>query len=224
MQTLFNSKTTNISFIDRETDIVFVCFNSLGMNDQKTLDFYSLSKTFSVIFIMDKKNSWGNKLDWNSISNIVNSIIKDKTSYSIGVSMGGTNSILSANYLNTDYVIAFNPQFSIHPEIVPDSEYRPYAEKIDKWIHYSIKKCLKIKNKTYYLFVSTHDVNDTLFIHKYPQHIFNFGNGYGHNLAFDLKNAGHLEGLLKVITSGPEKIYEYVNNALEVDKSREQTV
>jgi len=221
METLLDNKTTSIFFINKNTDIIFICFNSLGMNSPETLDFYSLSKIFSVIFIMDKKSSWGNRLDWKSISEIVNNIIKDKESYSIGVSMGGTNSVLSAQYLNTRYVVAFNPQFSIHPRVVRDSEYAPYATRIKKWIHPTINDCLSIHGKKYYLFVSTNDVNDVRFLHKYPQYIFNFGDGYGHNLAFDLKNAGHLKGLLEVITSGPNKIFEYVESVLEVDKIKD---
>jgi len=217
MQVLFESKTTYISFIDMNTKIVFICFNGLGNQELKTLDFYSLSKTYSVIFVTDKTSSWGNSLDWENCSKVINKIIDGKTAYSIGVSMGGTNSILSSNYLNTQYVIAFNPQFTVYPEIVPNSEYLSYANKINNWIHKTIEDSFT-NSQTYYLFVSTHDINDTLFINKYPEYVFDCGSGYGHNLAFDLKNAGLLDTLLSILTSDPTTINRFIKNRVRLDK------
>jgi len=217
MQILFESETTYISFIDMNTEIVFICFNGLGNQELKTLDFYSLSKTYSIIFVTDKTSSWGNNLDWKNCSKIINKIIDGKTAYSIGVSMGGTNSILSSNYLNTQYVIAFNPQFTVYPEIVPNSEYLPHANKINNWIHKTIEESF-LNNKIYYLFVSTYDINDTLFVDKYPNYVFDCGPKYGHNLAFDLKKAGMLDGLLSVLTSSPTTINKFVKNRVRLDK------
>ena len=217
MQVLFDNETTRLSFIDRKTDIIFICFNSLGMNEPHLLDFYSLSNTFSIAFVTDKTSSWGNHIDWKSVAEIINPLIYRKESYSIGVSMGGTNSVISSNYLNTDVVISFNPQYSIHPEVFPESEYIPYAEKITDWKHITIKDSFS-NNKTYYTFVSRGDTNDVRFIENYPAHIFDCGNQFGHNLAFDLKNAGLLKGLLSVLTSGPEEIESFVQTKVRVDK------
>jgi hypothetical protein len=188
------------------------------MDDPSTLDFYSLSKNYTMFFVTDKTSSWGNNLDWDKISSLVNPAIIGKASYSIGVSMGGSNSVISSNYLNTQYVVSFNPQFTIYPGIAPrDSEYLKYANRITDWKHKTIEDSFQNK-KTFYTFVSTHDRNDTLFLDKYPSHIFNCGSGYGHNLAFDLKNAGHLGGLLGIIVEGPDQINEYVK--LTINRER----
>ena len=216
MQVLLDNSTTSISFIDMNTEIIFICFNGLGSQELQTLDFYSLSKTYSLVFVTDKTSSWGNNLDWENCSKIINKIIDGKTAYSIGVSMGGTNSVISSNYLNTDIVVSFNPQYSIHPEIFPDSEYITYADKIKNWVHVSLKKSF-INNKTYYTFVSRGDTNDVRFIKKYPNHIFDCGDQFGHNLAFDLKNAGLLKELLSVLTAGPEEIENFVATKVRVD-------
>jgi hypothetical protein len=202
------------------TDIVFICFNSLGTDDPKRLDFYSLSKHYSVVFVTDKTNSWGNRLDWENCSKIINTIIDGKIAYSIGVSMGGTNSVLSSNYINTKYVVAFNPQFTIYPDIVPNSEYIPYAKKIENWIHKTIEASFSNK-QIYYLFVSRHDINDTLFLKRYPNYVFDCGPNYGHNLAFDLKNAGMLDDLLSLLTSDPTTINKFIKNRVRLDKNND---
>jgi len=217
MQVLLDSDTTTVSFIDKETSTIFICFNSLGMDSPNLLDFYSLSKTFSIIFVTDKTSSWGNHIDWKSVADIINPIIDGKDSYSIGVSMGGTNSVISSNYLNTGTVISFNPQYSIHPEVFPESEYRPYADKIKNWIHTSLKKSFS-NSKTYYTFVSSGDTLDIKFLDRYPKHIFDCGSTFGHNLAFDLKNAGLLSDLLSLLTEGAEAIESFLETRVRVDK------
>lgn len=220
MQVLFENDTTQIIFADKQTNIVFVCFNSLGIDKPNLLDFYSLSKTFSMFFVTDKTNSWGNNLDWKSVSSTINPLIKNKQSYSIGVSMGGTNSVISSNYLDTDVVIAFNPQYTIHPDAFPDSEYRPYADKIKNWKHTTLKQSFK-NRKTYYTFVSREDIIDIKYLHKYPQYVFDCGKSFGHNLAFDLKNAGLLAELLSLLTEGPQAIENFVSTRVRVDKEKQ---
>ncbi len=220
LEVLLDNDTTRISFINNNTDTVFVCFNSLGIINPDELDFYSLSKYFSILFVTDKTSSWGNHLDWESVSKIVNPIIDGKTSYSIGVSMGGSNSIISSNYINTQYVVAFNPQFTIYPGIAPeDSEYLVHAESIKEWKHKTIEDSF-LNKKTFYTFISRNDVNDFLFVDKYPKHVFDCGYGYGHNLAFDLKNAGLLGGLLGIIVEGPKAISKYINTKINNTEGR----
>lgn len=147
-------------------------------------------------------------------------MLEDKESYSIGVSMGGTNSVISSNYLNTDTVIAFNPQYTIHPDVFPDSEYRPYADKIKKWKHTSLKTSFNNK-KVYYTFVSRYDVLDIKYLHKYPKYVFDCGASFGHNLAFELKNAGLLPELLSLLTQGPDAIEKFLSDKVRVDKDTE---
>ena len=220
MEVLLDSDTTKIYYINNNTDIVFICFNSLGTNNPNELDFYSLSRKYSMFFITDKTNSWGNNLDWDSVSSFVNQNIDGKTAYSIGVSMGGSNSVISSNYLNTKYVVSLNPQFTIYPGIAPEhSEYLPYADGVVEWKHKTIEDSFRNK-KTYYTFTSTHDINDTLFVHKYPQYVFDCGDKYGHNLAFDLKNAGHLGGLLDIIVRGPDKIKKYIGTTVKPNRKK----
>jgi hypothetical protein len=215
VQVLFDTTNTRVSFIDKETETIFVCFTSLGVRKEyHQIDFRSLSKKYSVIFVTDKTNSWGNNIEWDNIAKIINDKIANKKSYSIGVSMGGTNSILSSNYLNTNYVISFNPQFSIHPTVEPASIYLEYANKITHWKHKTIKSSFKNK-KTFYTFVSTNDANDVKYIDIYPEHLYNCGKNFGHNLAFDLKNAGLLQGLLDVIVLGHEDITKYITDTIK---------
>jgi hypothetical protein len=215
MEVLLDTPNTRLSFINNETDIIFVCFSSLGVKEEvQQLDFYSLSKKYSVLFVTDKTNSWGNNLEWRSLAKIINNKIANKQSYSIGVSMGGTNSVLSSNYLDTKYVVAFNPQFSIHPLVEPNGTYLSYARKITHWKHKTIKSSFNNK-KTFYTFVSTNDANDVRYIDIYPEHLYNCGKNFGHNLAFDLKNAGLLQGLLDVIVLGHEDITKYITDTIK---------
>jgi hypothetical protein len=210
MQILYETNYTRISIIDKQTNDVYIVFNglngtlqddgTLAVNEQFATDFYSLCKNTTTIFITDKKMSWGNCLEWNQVKDIVNPIIENKTSTIVGLSMGGSNAILSSQFLNANKMLVINPQFTIHTGIFPDNEWMDWAARIDTWKYLTIESGFNNKINTY-LLLSSGVEQDVKFINVFPKHykIIKFDKHYTHNIALDLKNQARLSSLFDAI-------------------------
>jgi hypothetical protein len=71
--------------------------------------------------------------------------------------MGAFNAIIfSTQYKKIKKVIAFSPQFSIHPKVTRDTTFRNHALRIKEWKY--IK--LKFSKKTKYLLIFGDDSNE----------------------------------------------------------------
>ncbi len=132
MKILYEDNLLKITFVDDFISsrclVVFTGVgHKLGGIDIQREEFYSQHKFGMIIWITDKKRSWGNNLNVLKISEILKKISHNKKIFIIGNSMGGFLGILFSKYLNAKKVIAFNPQFSVCPDIVPDEK---------RWMHY----------------------------------------------------------------------------------------
>jgi hypothetical protein len=77
-------------------------------------EFFNLKKKYNVFFIRDITRSWFNNVDIKLIKKFLN---KKRINFAIGYSMGGFNAIIFLHSLyDVRKVIAFSPQFSIHPK------------------------------------------------------------------------------------------------------------
>lgn len=94
-----------------------VSFSSIGNTVQGVnAEFYNLKNNgYNVIWVIDKTNSYFSNINQDDI---IRHIKTDKV-YTIGSSMGGFNAILFANMYKVDKVLAFAPQYSMEPTIVP---------------------------------------------------------------------------------------------------------
>lgn len=218
MLILLETAYTKISIVDKNTDTIYIVFNGLNGNpnyidniniDEKVdTDFYSLTDRATTIFVTDKKMSWGNYLEWDLIQKFINPIIKNKKSIIVGLSMGGTNAILSSQFLNADKLLAMNPQFSIHPLIYPDNDWSEWANLITDWKFPTIETGFYNKTKTY-LLLASQEAPDFKFKNIFPKHynLFEFGKPYGHNIALDLKRQSRLTMLFDAVkTDNIDKI------------------
>jgi hypothetical protein len=222
MQELLNTETVYVTAIDKQTDIVFICFNGLtgtdidGVHPFQLTEFKSVSKLYTTIFIVDKTMSWGNHVDWDMVKTAIQPVVEGKTTISVGLSMGGFNAIVSSSILNVDKVISFNSQYSIHKLIAPDKEYNDYANKIRHW-NFKTFDYSFTNNTKYYMFVSEGSAVDKLAISKYPDfcHVFNFGDKYEHNIPAALKREERLQDLFNlVIANDLYRINEYVDKVI----------
>jgi hypothetical protein len=203
---------TRISIVDRGTNNVYIIFNGLNgtvqnngdfaVDETIATDFYSLSKNTTSIFITDKKMSWGNSIEWQLVKDIVNPIIHNKNSTIVGLSMGGTNAILSSQFLDANNMLLINPQFTIHPGIFPDNEWSDWANSIDTWNFLTVESGFHNKINTY-LLLSTGIEQDIKFINAFPKHykIVKFDKHYTHNIALDLKNQNRLSILFDAVAN-----------------------
>lgn len=218
MEILYNSDTTRISVINRNTYDVYITFNGLtGINITNEMnevmdEFRSLSKDRTTFFIADKTMSWGNNIEWNKVVEVLAPYLREKASVTtVGLSMGGSNAILATQFFKVNKVIAFNPQYTIYPEFYPESEYKEWADKITDWKFKTIHSGFN-PNTTYFLFWSSVHRPDTLFRGLFPRHsdMFDFEHRYGHNIAGDLKKEQRLQELFDLCeTNRVDKIHEF---------------
>ena len=129
-------------------------FSSIGGGTKhiQNEEFFNLTRKYNVLFIRDITRSWFNNVD---IKLIKKNIIK-KNCYAIGHSMGAFNAIIFSTLHRIKKVIAFSPQFSIHPRITKDTTFRNHALRIKKWKYPK----LKFSKNTNYLLVFGDDINE----------------------------------------------------------------
>jgi hypothetical protein len=106
-------------------------FSSIGRGVRfvQNEEFFNLTKKYNVFFIRDITRSWLNNVDIKLIKKNINK----KNCYAIGHSMGGFNAIIFSTLYNIRKVIAFSPQFSIHPNITKDPTFMNYSLRIKEW-------------------------------------------------------------------------------------------
>ncbi len=123
-----------------------------GLNVQKP-EFFGTGRSFdNIIFITDKTRSWGNQLDFDTIKDAIEPLIETRKIYSIGNSMGGFNAIISTFYIETDVCIAFVPQYSVNPSIVPwEKRWREYTSNIENFRFESVREFMN-KTTNYFIF------------------------------------------------------------------------
>ena len=176
-----NKKKTIISFSSIEGSKLLIQKN----------EFFNLTKKFNVLFVKDVTRSWLNNVD---IDLIKKTLKNDKVNYAVGYSMGAFNAIIFSNLLSIKKVIAFSPQFSIHPEISKDKTFLNYAAAIKKWKY----KSLKFSNRTNYILVFGDTDEETYHMNLIPKSknikIIQIRN-CDHQTAQTLKNKGKLDEL-----------------------------
>lgn len=98
-------------------------------------EFHGLGQRFRhVVFVMDLKRSWGNAIDFDRLREIVSSVAGSSDIYAIGNSMGGFLAILAARFLPIKRVVAFAPQFSVNPDVVPfETRWAEHTGGIESW-------------------------------------------------------------------------------------------
>jgi len=94
-----------------------VSFSSIGNTIQGVnAEFYNLKNHgYNVIWVLDHSNSYFSNINVDHIARH----IKTDNVYAIGNSMGGFNAITFASLYKVNKVLAFSPQYSMEPTIVP---------------------------------------------------------------------------------------------------------
>ena len=115
-----------------------LAFSSIGSGTKyiQNEEFFHLTKKYNIFFIRDITRSWLNNVDIKLIKKNLN---KRKIDFTIGYSMGGFNAIIFSTLHKVKKVIAFSPQFSIHPKISKDKTFLNYASRIKEWKYPQLK-------------------------------------------------------------------------------------
>ena len=144
----FNYPKTIIDFFYSNKKITVISFSSIGRGRKyiQQNEFFNLTKKYNVMFVKDITRSWLNHVDINQIKT---SLKNSDNNYAIGHSMGAFNAIIYSTLNPVKKVIAFSPQYSIHPKISKDDTFLNFAANITEW---KFKK-LKFSDKTDYLLI-----------------------------------------------------------------------
>ena len=143
----YNYPKTIIDYFYRNKKITVISFSSIGRGRKyiQQNEFFNLTKKYNVMFVKDITRSWLNNVEINQIR----TSLKNNNNYAIGHSMGAFNAITFSTLHPIKKVIAFSPQYSIHPKISKDDTFLNFAANINEW---KFKK-LKFSDKTDYLLI-----------------------------------------------------------------------
>ena len=214
MKILYNDDYMKISARDEWTrgDMVLLSFTGIGHGmggiDVQRPEFFGAGKSFgNIIFISDRKRSWGNSLDFGRIFEVLEPHIKQRRVYSIGNSMGGFLSIVASNFLPIHSSLSFVPQFSVDPRVVPfERRWKEHTQKIRDFVIPNATNFINDETR-YFIFSGGNgpDVNHArLFPHR--SNVFHYlFEDMGHNVAARLKEDGDLQGSIEACFRG-EKI------------------
>lgn len=209
---LIDTKHVSIHYLSGTdpTTIVFTCTgvgHAMGGIDVQKPEFVKTAfRSGTVVTITDKTRSWGNHLDFGLILESVDFLLTQASySVTIGNSMGGFNAILLAKKLQADACIAFAPQFSVHPDIVPqENRWMIYRNEIKNYVYKSLKN--HFLDKTNYLLINGGSYSEYIHWSKFPRSI-NIQNYVlpqaSHDVAAWLKHHGLLHVVIESYLQQP---------------------
>lgn len=128
---------------DPGSDTVTLCFTGLlqqmgGIGPEEFVASARLHDA-ATIFVTDKTRSWFNALDAGAVTGILAPHVAGRRINTLGNSMGGFGAIWITRYLPVSTALAFAPQFSMHPDIVPEETRWPAARaRIASWRYPSL--------------------------------------------------------------------------------------
>ena len=193
---LIDTEELLVSVIPRDSHTVTLCFtgvgNAIGGIDIQSFEFLSCSKNSTTIFIVDRKRSWGNQINFDGFINSITKYIEGKTINTIGNSMGGFLAILVTRFIPVSSCVAFVPQYSVSKRIVPnENRFDKYVDKILEWRYESLFGFFNKKTSYYIFFGSDNAIEDEhrkLFPVQKNIHLFLFTeNMWAHRVAKKLK-------------------------------------
>lgn len=126
-----------------DAEAVTLCFTGLqqqmgGMGPEEFVGSSRLSAA-AAIFVTDKTKSWFNSFTPERVLDVLAPHIAGRRINTLGNSMGGFGAIWITRYLPVSAALAFAPQFSVHPDIVPDETRWPVARaRIASWRYPSL--------------------------------------------------------------------------------------
>ena len=188
----FNYPKTIIDYFNNNKKTTVLSFSSIGRGRRyiQQNEFFYLTKKYNVLFIKDITRSWFNNIDIKYIKSFLK-----KNNYAIGFSMGAFNAIIFSTLYPIKKLIAFSPQFSIHPKISEDDSFLNFAAQIKKWKYNK----LKFSKNTKYLLIFGDNNKEKYHMSMIPKQknikIIILKN-CDHNTALHLKKKGDLEKII----------------------------
>jgi len=171
-----------------------------------------------VICVTDFSRCWMNHPGMaRKVATIISDYVLDNgitEAYALGTSMGGYNALVLGKMVPFRAIVAFAPQYSVHPEIVPDeTRWNWFRNQIEKWPHKAIDR---LPNENIRVVVFHGDTQDEKrHWGRYPeasnvQH-FIF-SGADHNFVKTLRDGGQLPKIVQAtLTDKPLQLRKMVH-------------
>ena len=210
-KTIFENNSVAVLSIIGSNNECIISFtgvgHALGGIDLQNPEFSRSDGGETKIFVIDKERSWGNNINWNQLYDNISPVIQDMQITTLGNSMGGFLAILSARMLNADRTIAFVPQWSIDPEIIPNEHrWKNYRKKIGV-IKYKDLSNAFVSSTKFSVFFGR-DKNDANHLQLFPSKKDNIDmivlEDCHHNAARFLKECGQLYPTIKACQEGED--------------------
>ena len=179
--------------------------HAMGGIDVQSPEFAGAGSTYdAVFFISDLTRSWGNRLDFAQLDALIAEAAPGAERHCIGNSMGGFLALLAPSLMPVSQVLAFAPQFSVDPSIVPwERRWEEYRNGIDTWRFPSLKDCWQDQTR-YHVLIGALGIDrrhaalfptdlPNLLVTKVPAR---------HDLAAELKTAGVLRDVIQKTFAG----------------------
>lgn len=164
-----------------------------------------------VVFVADAARSWLNAPDMaeqitDAVLTLRDRIGADEV-VAIGNSMGGTMALMLAPRIGFDRTIALAPQFSVHPEVVPDEDRWPHARRLITKYRFRQVEDLPPEGSITYLLHGDDDeeLRHALKFQRSPLYDHYIFPNYGHRLARRLRRFRHLDRLMRWAIGGQRR-------------------
>ena len=195
------------------SDLLVVSFSGVGRQQwpEPPIEFYRAAKGAAdnpALFVRDLSRSW---LNAPGMAERIAHTIEAEAARSgatriaaVGNSMGATMALILSRMVRFDTVMAFTPQVSVHPDIVPEeTQWMGYRDAIRQYRFDRIDSLPTRRSKIYML----HGDRPSELIHalRFPKarglsHLIL--PGMGHKLTFALKERGVLHDLVSHALAG----------------------
>jgi hypothetical protein len=208
---IYEDETIRVSGIRGGDKALFVAFTGIGhrlgaMQREEFVRVAQAGGEHSVLIVHDKTRSWYNE---PSFADKLQPIVAEwgarcEKIVTIGNSMGGFGAIVFAGLLDADVAIAFSPQFSVSPTVLPkENRWNEFTSKIKEFIYESAGSYI-VPGCEYYLFQGDGG-KDWNHVGSFPilsnVHQFVIRDG-PHNIAAILKSRGFLSKIVSACTAG----------------------
>lgn len=200
---IFSNKYLRVTSLGNpDAGRLFICFTGIkqkmgGIGSEEFVGATALPGS-SALFVHDLTRSWYNAFDPDLLRDVLMPRMAGKVVVTIGNSMGGFGAILATRLFPVATAIAFAPQFSVHPHIVPhETRWREYTRKIREYRHRSLAEAFTSSTRIY----TINGDADARHWERFPraancEHLL--VDNTGHDPAMAVKKAGVLSTLIRV--------------------------
>ena len=215
MDTLYEDDFLLLKGIKKnQSDTCIVSFTGVGhamggIDVQREEFVGSALKNGSVFFVTDKTRSWSNNICLEKIHKVFSEFGSFEKIFSIGNSMGGTNSLLLGPKIGAKTLIAFTPQYSVHPDLFPDLKSRKwmqYRNQIEQWTYKTVEDNGDHNGKEYIFHgdSSLELMHARKFVQKHNR-VHLIIKGCGHDVAMNFKKKDVLSKVIDLCIAGANR-------------------